>query len=83
MPSYEIAGETFLQQMVHEKFIWFTPRLPTHSLLYKHEIALDIRNRTFVVVFVFQLTKMPPLKMNIIILRKPEQHMLADDFPHC
>lgn len=26
----------------------------------------------------FQLTKIPPLKMNIIILRKPEQHILAD-----
>lgn len=25
-----------------------------------------------------QLTKIPPLKTNIIILRKPEQHILAD-----
>lgn len=29
------------------------------------------------------LTKMTPLKMNIITLRNPEQHMVAVDGPHC
>lgn len=30
-----------------------------------------------------RLTKMTPLKMNIITLRNPEQHMVAVDGPHC
>lgn len=36
---------------------------------------VEVKNQT--------LTKMPPLKMNIIILRNPEQHMATGDGPRC
>lgn len=47
-----------------------------HSNVQK-ELKLYAAEMKWTVLLLFLLTKMPPLKRNIMILRKPLQHILA------